>query len=488
MRSFATTAPWPLVLLLAVVAPKAQAQTGIDSPYSAFGLGNLVGNPQVAQVLMGGVSVAVLDPAGISPTNPASYTGLRKSAFELGIVGQHVRLTDGVETQKRQNNQILGFSLGVPWANGRWAMAVGLMPVSTVGYLVSDEEQLSTGSTVEMTYRGTGGLNQAYAGLAHTVWQSKADSTGHIHGRLSLGGNIVYNFGTIEQTRRAAYPAGEGYTNFISYSGLVLRGPTGNFGLHFSNELVSMRAMEMRRVRREVKRKQDHQAWLDAHPGQERTAPAPLRPASMPWRYLIGLTAELPTDLAAKRNLLETSYVVSGGIDIIRDTTLYTLGQKGTLYVPPAFGAGFSVYNERWMISGDVKRRDWSSLRLDVEGYSFSATLQPSMSYSFGASFRPAFERDRNYLKRIVYRAGVRYTSDYLTVRDIQLDESAVSGGISIPISEGNYLSRINLGVVWGQRGAAGEGALQERFTNIYLGITLTPNLRERWFAPYRIE
>jgi len=39
-----------------------------------------------------------------------------------------------------------------------------------------------------------------------------------------------------------------------------------------------------------------------------------------------------------------------------------------------------------------------------------------------------------------------------------------------------------------GQRGEAGNGTLEERFTNVYLGLTLTPNLRERWFAPYRIE
>jgi hypothetical protein len=488
MRFSSTIAPWPLAILLAMVVLRVPAQTGGDSPYSAYGLGNLVGNPQVSQLLMGGVSVAYIDQASISQTNPASYVGLRKTAFEIGILGSTVKLTDSKETQKRNSNQLLGFSLAVPWNNSRWALAIGLMPVSTVGYLISDQETLSTGSTVNLTYRGTGGLNQGFVGLAHTVWQAKPDSSGSIRGRLSLGANIDYLFGTIEQTRRAQYPPGQGYTNFSVYSGLVLRGATANFGLHFSNELISMRTMERKRVERELARKAKHQAWMEAHPGEQRTAPPSLRPASLPWRYVIGLCAELPTGLRAKRNLLESTFVTIGGIDITRDTVLITKGQRGSFAIPPAFGVGFSVMNERWTVAADVKRRDWADLRLNVDGYSLNAGLEASMSYSIGASFRPAYERDRNFLKRVIYRAGYRYTSDYLRVEDIQLDESAWTAGISLPISEGNYLSRLNFGVLLGKRGDPGDGALEERVTNFYLGLTLTPNLRERWFAPYRID
>jgi hypothetical protein len=180
--------------------------------------------------------------------------------------------------------------------------------------------------------------------------------------------------------------------------------------------------------------------------------------------------------------------VTSGGIDITRDTVLITNGQRGSFAIPPAFGVGFSVMNERWTVAADVKRRDWADLRLNVDGYSLNAGLEASMSYSIGASFRPAYERDRNFLKRVIYRAGYRYTSDYLRVEDIQLDESAWTAGISLPISEGNYLSRLNFGVLLGKRGDPGDGALEERVTNFYLGLTLTPNLRERWFAPYRID
>jgi hypothetical protein len=487
MRFFSTIAPWPATVLLMMVAGPALPQTG-ESPYSAYGLGTLVGNTQVPQLLMGGVAYALPDPAGISPANPASYTGLRKTAIEGGIAGGRVRYSSGEYEDTRNNSALLGFTLGIPWNNGRWALALGLLPVSSVNYRVDDRAPLSNGDEVILRYQGTGGLSRGFVGLARTIWQQRPDSLGHLRGRLSLGVNYNYLFGTVEQTRLAVYPLGSNYTNFASYTGLVLRGGAVNMGLHYGGQLVSVERMERRRRLKDQERKAAHQAWLEAHPDEEGRAPRPYRAPAVPWRFLIGLGSELPADLGAKRNLLETTFLIANGVDFVQDTVRYVDGQRGNLVIPPSYGAGVAVTGERWTITGDVRWRDWGALRLDVEDYSLNADLRRSTTYAFGASFRPAYERDREYLKRVIYRAGVRYTSDYLRVQDVQLDELAVSGGFSLPISEGNYLSRVHLGAVVGRRGDPAAQTLQEGFLNLYLGLTLTPNLRERWFAPTRIE
>ncbi len=463
-------------------------QSAGDSPYSAYGLGNLVGNTQVSQLLMGGVSVAVTDPAGISPFNPASYVSLRKTALEGGFAGQYSRVRDQDETDERTRTQLLGFTLGVPWSNGKWGLGIGLLPVSNVGYLVGDTDTLGSGGTVKLSYEGTGGLNRGFAGLARTLWRSKADSTGRVRSRLALGVNVNYLFGTVEQTRKAVYPAGANYANFSSYTGLVLRGAGFNAGVHFGTELVSLRTLEQRRRMKSEQERKEHEQWLLDHPGQERAAPRPYRAPVVPTRLLLGFSAELPADLGARRTLLEKTYITANSVDYTQDTTLYKDGQEGTLYIPPSFGVGAAVQSERWSLSGDVRWRDWGAMRLDVQDYSLSGDLRPSFTYSLGASFRPAWDQDRNYFKRVIYRAGARYTTDYLRVQDIQMNEAAFTLGLSLPISEGNYLSRINLGVMAGGRGKAGETTVEERFANFYFGITLTPNLRERWFAPTHIE
>ncbi len=464
------------------------AQSGGSSPLSAYGLGEVVGNTQVPQLLMGSVGVAVTEPAGISPLNPASYVSLRKATFETGFAGHFTELSTDGATQDRNDVRVLGMSLGIPWGNGRWGLAIGMLPVTSTGYYVTDKQELSNGDEVTFQYRGTGGLNRAFLGLAHTIWRAKPDSSGRARGQLAVGANFNFLFGTVEASSNAIYPVGQGYTNLLSYTGLVLRGPTGNFGLHYSNELISLKTMVDRRKARFQREVDAHAEWVRTHPDEQREAPKIGPLPQVPWRYVIGLCGEMGTNLGAKRNALETSYVISSGVEVIRDTNNVSVGRKGTLFIPPSFGAGFQLMNERWNISADVRGRDWSALRLDVDGYSLPSQLRPSMSYQAGAAFRPARDRDREFLKRLIYRAGIRYTTDYLKVRDLQLDELAVSGGISIPLSEGNYLARVHLGVVAGQRGDAVETGIKERFANFYIGLTLTPNLRERWFSPFRIE
>ncbi|MBL8002173.1 MAG: hypothetical protein JNL05_09450 [Flavobacteriales bacterium] len=487
MRSCNTIAIWASLLPALLLATPATAQSGGDSPFSAYGLGEVVGNTQVPQLLMGGVSVATTDPAGISTFNPASYCSLQKASFEMGFVGHLTQLRTDAATQDRANTRLLGFTLGIPWNNGRWALALGLLPVTTVGYNVTTEGELSNGVDFRHTYVGTGGLNRAFAGLAHTLWRAKPDSTGHARGQLTFGANINGLFGTVEQTRKALYPASAGYTNLLTYQGLVIRGTSVNLGLHFGGQLVPMSTMLRKRRVREEQRKAELEAWRKAHPGEEPADQRPVRMPEAPWRYTIGLCGELTSDLDARRDLEELSFVLSNGLEAIRDTNRYEQGREGILYIPPSYGIGLQVSNERWNLLADVRQRDWSQLRLDVDGYSLPSQLRPSMSVQAGASFRPARERDREFLKRVVYRLGVRYTTDYLKVGDLQLDETAISGGFSLPISEGAYLARLNLGVVCGQRGNEAAG-VQERFANIQFGFTLTPNKRERWFAPYRIE
>ena len=61
------------------------AQGQINSPYSRYGIGDLyVGRP-VAAKAMGGVASAYSDPLNINFINPASYSRLQLSTFDVGL-------------------------------------------------------------------------------------------------------------------------------------------------------------------------------------------------------------------------------------------------------------------------------------------------------------------------------------------------------------------------------------------------------------------
>ena len=76
---------------------------------------------------------------------------------------------------------------------------------------------------------------------------------------------------------------------------------------------------------------------------------------------------------------------------------------------------------------------------------------------------------------------------------DIQrADVSLHSGGNSLREVLRNAVSqtapRFNIGAELGQRGTTANGALQERFVDVFVGITITPELRENWFRKRRID
>ncbi len=69
-----------------------------------------------------------------------------------------------------------------------------------------------------------------------------------------------------------------------------------------------------------------------------------------------------------------------------------------------------------------------------------------------------------------------------------QLDEIGMSFGISLPVMGSSTRSRLNFGAELGDRGTTDNGLIQERYAAVYIGVTITPDIREQWFKKRRIE
>ena len=195
-----------IALVVALSSPRGgaeglRAQNTNNSPYSSYGFGDLVNSTQVSQAMMAGVSAAVIDPYSVIQVNPASYASLVRPTFESGAVVRYVNYSTATASEDQSAFRMLGLTLGVPFGKGRWGMALGLMPVSDVGYSLSERVPLESGEgDVRFVYEGSGGLNRAFIGVGTSVWQ-RYDSLGNGH-KLALGANFNYLFGGIEQTRK----------------------------------------------------------------------------------------------------------------------------------------------------------------------------------------------------------------------------------------------------------------------------------------------
>lgn len=427
----------------------AQGQQGSGSPYSAYGFGDLLGSTQVVRRSMGGVALAHNDPYGMDPTNPASYSSLARPVFETGLAVRNMQVEgEGFQNTGRRTD-LLGFSLGIPFGRNTWGVAIGLNPYSEVGYSITTSERLpQEDGDVRYVYAGDGGLNRVFVGFSK-AFDGKRDSLGNGH-RLALGLNYEHLFGSVNSTRQAIYPF-QGYYSTNAVQSLYLRDGTFVLGAQWQGTLVPKRTRE-----------------------------------ESGWRYQVGVRAELPTALRVEYRELVNSFVFSTiGTQITFDTAFFAVNDNGTLELPLAWAVGVGVADAHWTISVEHRRRAWGQARLNGQE---RPDLGDLAQFALGASYRPAGDIGGSFWERTIYRAGVRSVSDYLVVNGQQLSQIGMSFGMSLPVMGSSTRSRLNLGVELGERGERSNGLLRERYADVFIGITITPDLREQWFKKRRIE
>ncbi|HEY0977157.1 MAG TPA: hypothetical protein VGE21_06765 [Flavobacteriales bacterium] len=447
------TLPKALVLLVLLHgASNSFGQGGpAESPYSAYGFGDMVPVTRGPLALMGGAGIAITEPFNAVSDNPASYTGMRRPSFDLSVAARSASFSNSTSSVGRQEAGFMGFSIGVPFGQGKWGLSMGLAPLTDVSYTTTDRRPLEVGE-VKYTYTGTGGLDVIHAGVGRRIHASKSDSLGHLGNRLSIGANFNYIFGGVEQTRDALYPAGQNFTNLRAFSALNLKAPTGELGMLWQGDLT-------------------HKLERDGNN----------------WRYAIGATVKLPVRFTAGHREVLSSYTVSSaGIETFRDSISELSGARGTVEWPVGLGFGGSISNAHWMLTAEARLRDFSSATFEVPGYATFGSMSQGTTFIAGARFVPADEGP--LFKRSVYRAGLRYGNDYIRVKDTDLQQMAVSMGLSLPLNALQTNSYLHIGGEFGQRGTTDNGLVKEQYAVLWIGLTLTPWKLERWFEPYRIQ
>ena len=330
-------------LALLALAGELQAQNVSDSPYSAYGFGDLVNSAQISQSAMGSVGVVVMDPYSVTSVNPASYTTLGSAVFEAGGAWRNATLTTATREGKRSGVQLAGLSIGVPFGARKWGFALGLQPYTNVGYFITQQGETSTGTPVTYEYLGSGGINRAYLGVGRVIWHRR-DSIGEdnrrrdtlsLGNKLSVGLNFNYLFGGIEQTSRAILPQSAGYFSTKEFSSLVLRDPSYTVGLQYSGELSSWQRAHARLLRRGQRIKARLDALNAGVPDSLKVLDNRARPDTVAWGFHIGALSEFGADLSARFTGLLNTYTIRNGVEVLHDTVTSTDGSVRTAYPSP---------------------------------------------------------------------------------------------------------------------------------------------------------
>ena len=451
MKYFVTTHShnFFLVVFLALVGLQSNAQeTGI-SPYSRIGLGDLNFRHSPAFQSLGGASVSLSDFNLLNLSNPASFSSLtpHMPVFEIDGATQFLKLTAGSTSANLATTSFTRMSIGIP-VNEKLGLAFGVLPYTTTGYDITSINSEPSIGDVTYKFKGKGGINKLFLGGGYDVY-----STDSIN--LSVGLSAGFLFGNIEKSRRVEFPDDNSALNSLLSQQTGYNGFSFELGLLYSQYVTEK------------------------------------------FSYSLGASFTTGVSLNANRTDFFGTYTNFSSVEVVRDTLSYTDGNEGTVEIPSLLRLGGSVkLNGNFEISAQYQSQDWSQYSEVFNNSSVSDTLSSSSFYSLGMRYRPTdVFSTANIFERIEYRAGIRYGNSSLQFNNTQLTEFGTSFGLGIPLrksatskNEFRSLSMLNVGVEFGNRGTTDNGLIKENFTTIYFGISIMPQVQNRWFVKRKFK
>ncbi|MEZ0456231.1 hypothetical protein ABTW23_07425 [Sphingobacterium thalpophilum] len=405
-------------------------KTTSASPYSQLGIGQMREDLLPQQRAMGGISTGVRTLDGLyyntNPSNPASYSAARMSIFDAGLYGNFTQLNS---TTRSDNTADFAFShITMTFPMKRFGgISLGILPYSDVGYRTESQETINS-SVFRKVFTGEGGLTKAYAGWGVRLVKG-----------LSIGANVSYLFGTLNDYSRVEFPVSSGALNVQQQDKREIQGIILDYGLQYEHVF------------------------------------------NKEYAVTLGYSGSLNNDIKDRSTTFVTRLAPSAdpeNANLPTDTTFQSPRESRHLTLPLKHNVGFTLARSgRWLVGADFKYADWSRFQV--------RTGENRLRKNYGVAVGGQLTPDRTsfkYLNQIDYRLGFRYNKTQYFLNDQNINDMAVSVGVGLPLARNQYtgaFSKINVSAEFGQMGKIANGLLRERYININIGFTLN----DRWFV-----
>lgn len=408
-----------LLLSLPAVATAQNSSINTFSPYSFYGLGDFTMPGTAKQKAMGGTGIAYRDGTSINFLNPASMSSInRKSAlFDVGLEGKNFYLKSS-ETKSSYNTfNVSHVAFAVPLAD-KLGMAISVMPLSSVGYRIEDVEERPSLGQINYYYTGEGDINQAKFSLGYELFKN-----------FSLGAELLYYFGNIDRVSIAQLTPLDGsvdYKSTILTTSEHVSRLFGNFGIQYNIPL-----------------EQDKRAMT------------------------LGLTFQPKGKLKQK----VTQSVPTS--DNVNDFGNYVINNKYTdpdFAMPSIISGGVYYHTTKLSIGADYVYQGWKGVNESAE--SSELQFRNTSTIKAGLQYTPDRGDVRNFLKRVTYRVGARYSDYYMKLRGQNISDKTVTLGVGVPLKM-NGFSNIDLGLEFGQRGTTKSRLVKENYWGVSVGLSL---------------
>lgn len=448
-----------LVFLIAFLAILPQSGwTQDNSPYSRYGLGDIVPSTNIGSRAMGGISAGYSDPLSINFNNPASYALFqsKKEDNSKKLSWGRVLLDLGVNLENRTlrekniadkfvaKNALFSYlQIGLPLRQNL-GLSFGLRPVSRISYKIQETGMLYDPNTqlpidsALTEYTGDGGAYLATIGAGYKIFKN-----------FSFGFNSGYLFGKKDYATKRTF-----LNDTVSYQRSNYETNT-TFGNIFFNAGVQYYAQLPNNI-----------------------------------KLTIGGYGNWEQRLNASRNMIrETFYPNPNQGDVPIDSVAYQKDAKGKIIFPASYGVGFTFerpsFEKRrgWQFGVDLVQTQWDNYR----NYNEKDSVHNKWELRIGGQLWPAVvTTKRNYWSFVSYRAGFFIGPDYIRIQS-KLQQFGISLGAGLPIAftrqNPNQATMINVTAEFIKRGN-NSNLLKENLFRLSIGFALS----DLWFIKRKYD
>lgn len=344
------------------------AQQGTASPYSFYGIGDSRLKGTLEFRSMAGVAVEQ-DSIHLNIENPASYASLGQTTFSVGGTFGTTKLKSDTETSKAQRSTFDYLAVGIPM--GKLGAAFGLVPLSSVGYRLSNDNTAIPGA-VSSQLEGKGGINKVFFGVGYKITP-----------KWNIGADVQYNFGKITTTSIELVSGIQNATREVNTA--VIAGTNFNIGTMYQTKVYKK----------------------------------------------MNLYTSLNYTFSGNLNSDNTRVV---DVDGDPDPYTYP-DSSSELKLPGKLTIGAGIGEARkWLVGttlafqGDGKLNNNYNTMDNVRYEKYS-------KYAIGGYYVPNYSSFTSYLSRITYRAGFKYEKLGLIVNNESINDVGMTLGAGFPIT-----------------------------------------------------
>ncbi|MBV8325703.1 hypothetical protein [Chryseobacterium sp.] len=409
------------------------AQSLSNSPYAAYGIGDVKYDNTIETASMGGISTAFISDftSSFNFANPANNTNFDLTSIRLEATNENNYFKSNYNDTKstKHSTYLSNIALAFP-ISSKVKMGISYQPYSSKNYNITNTEILKDGTGYKNVFRGNGTLNTAQVAVSYKINQE-----------LAVGARANLYFGDLSDLNEFYTVDANGVASSEFINGYQTKNRVRNFNFTLGTSYQTLNTRTDKKL-------------------------------------TIGATATFGNTSNMTTDYINSTYTYADAEGTRANETIIdqqSRKSKNLLPLQASLGVGYGSENH-WFLSGQLDYKKGENI--SYFGQTFN--MQDTYRISAGGWYLPNYNNFRSYFSRVIYRYGAFYERGGLKLEGNSINKFGISAGVMLPFKNSSItrMSGLELGVELGKRGTLSDNLINQNFINLRIGF----NFADKWF------